>query len=75
MPHTHQEYNAKLLRALSAALVFDQSTITSEHLLKVVKKLLIDIKTQDLLKNNMSAIMPKDSSKKIAKLIVNLIHE
>jgi UDP-N-acetylglucosamine--N-acetylmuramyl-(pentapeptide) pyrophosphoryl-undecaprenol N-acetylglucosamine transferase len=75
MPHTHQEYNAKLLKALSAALVFDQNTITSEHLLKVIKKLLFDLKTQELLKSNISAIMPKDSSKKITKLILDLIHE
>ncbi len=72
MPHTHQEYNAKLLKALSSALVFDQRTLTGEHLLKVIKKLLFDYKTQELLKNNMRALMPKDSAKKIAKLVLSL---
>lgn len=75
MPNTHQEYNAKLLKAFGAALVFNQNAITSEHLLKVVKKLLFDLSTQELIKKHISEIMPRNSASKIVKIIKDLVNE
>ena len=73
MPNTHQEYNAKALFYSRSAIVFDQRDMTAEKFVILMRKLLFSPQLQKQLKNNISRIMPKNSSEKITKIIMNLI--
>lgn len=73
MPGTHQEYNAFLLETLRAALIIRQSEVTPAFLTRVIKKMLFDYATQQALKANIAKIMPKNSAKKIAEVIVDIV--
>lgn len=72
MPHSHQEYNALLLNFCQAALVYNQSDLNGQILIKILRKLLFDIDTQEKLKNNISKLMPKNSTEKISELVLKL---
>ncbi len=73
MPDTHQEDNAWLLWQNRAAIVLDQREITPGHLVKVITRLLFDLSVQKILKENMRALMPRQSAAKIANEILKVI--
>lgn len=73
LPGTHQELNAYLLLTHKAALIAYQDQLSTDTLLTLLRKLMFDYKMQETLKKNISEIMPKNSSQKIAKIILELI--
>lgn len=72
MPDSHQEINAFFLFQERAALVIDQNTLTPLVLINLIRKLLFDHKLQLELKENISKIMPKNSTEKIADIVIKL---
>lgn len=72
MPKTHQEENAFALMSGQAAIVVPQPMLTPTTLTRVIRKLLFDLKTQDILKHNIGKIMPHNSAHKIAEIIETL---
>ena len=74
MPHTHQEYNAALLSALNAALVFDQTELNEQVFVRIIRKVLFDYPLQQTLAKNISKIMLKNSAEKISKIILKAAH-
>lgn len=75
LPNSHQEINAKLLMRHQAAIVLTQDKIHSQNFVRLLRKLLFEPKLQHALKENISFIMPKNSGKKIAEIIIKLIME
>lgn len=73
MPDTHQEYNAKVLDELSAALVFAQQDLNSKQLVSILRRLMYDLDLQKELSENISKIMPPNATETIAGHILNLI--
>jgi UDP-N-acetylglucosamine--N-acetylmuramyl-(pentapeptide) pyrophosphoryl-undecaprenol N-acetylglucosamine transferase len=73
IPDSHQEINAEFLAKYKASLTTRQQTLTSGILTSVIRKLLFEHNLQQDLKKNISQIMPKNSAKKIAKIILGLI--
>jgi len=71
MPNSHQEMNAELLYSKKAAIVMDQHETSPAHLVKTVRRLLFDLPTQQMLQQNIKQIMPHDSAKQIAKLLIS----
>ncbi|MBI3231595.1 MAG: UDP-N-acetylglucosamine--N-acetylmuramyl-(pentapeptide) pyrophosphoryl-undecaprenol N-acetylglucosamine transferase [Candidatus Doudnabacteria bacterium] len=71
LPDTHQEYNAFLMRQLKSALVFRQSEIYPQTLVRLIRKLLFDANAQKLLTANISKIMPKNSAEKISRILLS----
>ncbi|MDE2311605.1 MAG: UDP-N-acetylglucosamine--N-acetylmuramyl-(pentapeptide) pyrophosphoryl-undecaprenol N-acetylglucosamine transferase [Patescibacteria group bacterium] len=69
---THQEFNAYFLFRSQAAIVFDQSELSGPILVKTLRRLLFERELQENLKRNISKIMPKNSTQKIADLIIKL---
>lgn len=75
MPGTHQEGNASLLMHLGASIVLTQKLMDEAILLRIIRKLLFDPHTQQQLKDNIAKVMPKNSAKKIADLILEVIEK
>ncbi len=75
MPNSHQEYNALALNLQNAAVCVTENILTSELLVKLLRKLLLDGETQKQLSENISNIMPKHAAEKIAKIITDLCQE
>lgn len=73
MPNSHQEYNAKYFYHKDAALMLDQENIRVEDLISQVKRLIDNKEERERFSQNMKKIMPRDSAKKIAKEISNLV--
>lgn len=73
MPNSHQEINAYFLFRNRAAIIFDQKELTPENFVRVIRKLLFDSNLQSNLKAGIAKIMPKNSAKKIADIVVKLI--
>lgn len=72
LPGTHQELNADYLSRLQAAVVLDQQKVTAEGFIRLIRKLLFEPDFQNLVKTNISEIMPKQSARKIAEIIIKL---
>ncbi len=72
MPGTHQEYNGFILDKLKAALVLRQKIVTPVILIKLLKALMFDIKTQKIIAEGVAGIMPRNSAKKISQIIIDL---
>lgn len=75
LPNSHQELNAQYLYDEKAALIVDQSDITPDLLLKLVRKILFDSELQKQLQNNIAKIMPSNATGKVLSVIKSLIHE
>ncbi len=75
MPDSHQLYNAEALAEQHAAIVFNQKLLTPELLVKEVRTLTYDGQRQNLLKESIYTIMPKNSTEKIANIILDLCHK
>lgn len=73
MPGSHQEANAHFLYENQAAVVMDQLDISSDHLGKVVRKILFDAKLQQTLQKNIRQIMPVDATDRVLKVIKSLV--
>lgn len=73
MPMSHQEFNGLLLIKNQAALVLRQKNITSESFVNLVRKLLFEYQASKFLTNNISKLMPHNSSSKIVEIITKLI--
>lgn len=74
MPNSHQEANAQYLYDHNAAMVLDQMEITPDTFAKVVRKLLFDVKLQKELQKNISAIIPKDATQNVLKVILDYLN-
>jgi UDP-N-acetylglucosamine--N-acetylmuramyl-(pentapeptide) pyrophosphoryl-undecaprenol N-acetylglucosamine transferase len=74
MPNSHQEANAQYLYDHFAAIVLDQMEITPDTFAKVVRKLLFDVKLQKELQKNISAIIPKDATRNVLKVILDFLN-
>jgi UDP-N-acetylglucosamine--N-acetylmuramyl-(pentapeptide) pyrophosphoryl-undecaprenol N-acetylglucosamine transferase len=72
MPGTHQEKNAKILESTHSAVVLKGRDATAENLERIIKALKFDIKRVEMLKTNISRLMPQDASIRIAKIITKL---
>lgn len=75
MPSSHQEENASIFKRAKAALVLSEKDLRPETFLAEVKNLL---KTPNLLQeygNKAYNIMEKESGKKIAKIVLEMIKE
>lgn len=72
MPQTHQELNALLMMEMQAAIVLNQNKIKAENFTNLIRKLLFAGEAQEILKTNISKIMPREGSKKIADIILKL---
>jgi UDP-N-acetylglucosamine--N-acetylmuramyl-(pentapeptide) pyrophosphoryl-undecaprenol N-acetylglucosamine transferase len=72
MPGSHQEENADILKRRAAAVVLNSEEFTSENLVRVINSLKFNVARQNLLKRNISELMPKDSSEKLAKIILDV---
>jgi UDP-N-acetylglucosamine--N-acetylmuramyl-(pentapeptide) pyrophosphoryl-undecaprenol N-acetylglucosamine transferase len=68
----NQEPNAWMLYKKKAALVADETQLTPELLVKVIRKLLFDHETQKKLQKNISEIMPGNAAAKIATIVVEM---
>lgn len=75
MPNTHQEHNAEYVWNRGAALILDQAKLDHQQFIALIRKLILDGPSQKQLSVQMSELLPKHSSKKIAKIIVDLIEK
>ena len=75
IPETHQEYNGFVLDKLKAALVLKQQSATPEILIKLLKRVMFDISVQKIIKENIAKIMPKNSAKKIGKILTRVAED
>ncbi len=73
MPDTHQEYNAGLLYQTKSAIVLDQTELTSESLIKTIRKILFDIDFQKQMTDNFQLLFPPHAANKIYKLITDFL--
>lgn len=74
MPKSHQEQNAMLLMRKKAAVVIPQDYLDAEAFVLLIRKLLVNGKTQKQLAINMHGIMPRDASEKIADILYEIIY-
>lgn len=72
MPNSHQEINGALLANAHAAIVLRQERIKIENFVPLIRKLLFEKSLQDAIRENIVQVMPKNSGKKIADIIIKL---
>ena len=72
MPNSHQEANAALLQNAEAAMVLNQNETNAEQFVKIIKNLLYDAALQEALAKNISTLLPIDSNRRIATIVVSL---
>lgn len=70
LPNSHQIYNAQLLLMHRAAIVLNEKKLSPQLILDVCRKLMFQRDFQEMLKKNISQIMPSNSAHKIAKIIL-----
>lgn len=75
MPETHQEANAEIMSYQKSALVVSQDALDSENFIMLIRKLCFSGKLQNTLSSNISKLMPKDSSEKIARVLLESIRK
>ncbi len=75
MPETHQEANAEVLSIRKSALVVAQDSLDAENFIMLIRKLCFSGKLQKTLSSNISKLMPKDSSVKIAGVLLESIRK
>jgi UDP-N-acetylglucosamine--N-acetylmuramyl-(pentapeptide) pyrophosphoryl-undecaprenol N-acetylglucosamine transferase len=73
MPDSHQEDNAAILKHTNSAVVLNSEEFNPETLARVIVSLKFNVKRVELLSNNIRNLMPHDSSKKLAEIIINQI--
>jgi UDP-N-acetylglucosamine--N-acetylmuramyl-(pentapeptide) pyrophosphoryl-undecaprenol N-acetylglucosamine transferase len=71
LPDSPQLANALMLVRAGAAIVFEQSEINPQGLLVLVRRLLFAHNLQQEVQDNISNIMPKESTAKIAEIILS----
>ncbi len=71
MPGSHQEANAVLLYKRKASIILDQRETSAAYLVSVIRRLLFDLPTQELLRKNIQKIMPHNSAKAVANIFLN----
>lgn len=72
MPSSHQEYNVAFLLSQHACIGLTQKRLNSKNLVALIKKLIFNYDVQEMLKDNIGKIMPKNAAKKIADIVINL---
>lgn len=75
MPESHQLYNASMLADAHAAVVLNQSGLSSEQMLLTIRKLLYDANWQAELKENISKLMPKNAAQRIAEIAEKICNQ
>jgi UDP-N-acetylglucosamine--N-acetylmuramyl-(pentapeptide) pyrophosphoryl-undecaprenol N-acetylglucosamine transferase len=70
MPFSHQEDNGVILDITTAAVVLYREQFTAKNVKLILHKLKFDQKVQEMMKKHMAALMPKDASGKLAKIII-----
>lgn len=73
MPGTHQEANAAVLKERAAAVVLNSQEFNSEDLPRIITAVKFNPGRQQLIKKNISALMPHDAAERIAKLLLNYV--
>ncbi|MBU4332132.1 undecaprenyldiphospho-muramoylpentapeptide beta-N-acetylglucosaminyltransferase [Patescibacteria group bacterium] len=69
---THQEDNAKLILEKKAGVVVWQKDLTLDKFIKIVNNIVLDKKSQLVLSQNISKVLPADASYKITQIIKKL---
>lgn len=72
MPGTHQEANAAFLVHAQAAIVLSQNKIKAEPFVNLLRKLLFATEAQEVLRQGMANVMPRNAAAKIAGIIVKV---
>lgn len=75
LPGSHQISNAKYLALNRAALCIPQSYMTADFVVQLVRKLLWDKKTLDMMRQNIVKLMPTDADDKIVKILWKTIDQ
>lgn len=66
IPHSHQEYNASFLKQHDAAIVLDQTSLTSESFTQAIKTLLEDTAKQKQLTHNIQQLIKPQAAEILA---------
>ncbi|OGE93325.1 MAG: hypothetical protein A3K08_02205 [Candidatus Doudnabacteria bacterium RIFCSPLOWO2_01_41_7] len=69
MPQTHQEENAKILMDAHAAVVLNAKEAIPANLKQILNSLKFNAKRGEAMGSNISHLIPKDASKRIAAII------
>ena len=72
MPGSHQEANSDLLQRAHAAVVLPEQTLTAAELTSTVRSLLEDSALRQELSDNIHSLMPHDSTRRVAEVIISL---
>lgn len=70
MSGTHQEDNALILKYTSSAVVLGAEEFNPDDLPRIITSLKFNLAHQNLLKQKISMLFPKDAASKIAKIII-----
>lgn len=75
LPQSPQEDNVRLLSHLKCAIGVFEEFLNPGLLVKLVRKVLWSREIQEVLKRNISQIMPRDADLKIAKILLKIAKE
>ena len=75
LPASPQMNNARYMALLQAAICIPQKFLTPPALIKLIRELLWDKKTTDMLKMNVAKIMPKNAAYEIAQIIIKSMRD
>lgn len=73
IPATHQEDNAGLLDAVSAAFVVPQKNITKQNFATGIRQLLFNNKALRTLSENIVRIMPQHATQKVSRVLLQVL--
>jgi len=73
LPNSHQEANARLLKAADAAVVLAEDKIGALDLYRELKVLLKDDQRRQVLGNNLATCLPTNANEKMKEIIKNII--
>lgn len=72
IPNNQQEVNASYIKSCEAGIVLDESILTSEELVRIVKEILENSSFRNHLQENTKGIMPINAAVELAKVCSNL---
>jgi UDP-N-acetylglucosamine--N-acetylmuramyl-(pentapeptide) pyrophosphoryl-undecaprenol N-acetylglucosamine transferase len=75
MPKSHQEINGYLLAHMAAAIVLRQDMVVPLGFVRLLRKILFEGDAQKYVRENIGEIMPKNSSEKIAHIILKIYND
>lgn len=73
LPDSHQEDNAAVFKAASAALVLNQKKLTPAKLAEEIRRIILDKKLRASLENNIARIIKKGATEKLLVIIEEIL--